>query len=324
MVPQRQLAYDTLVLAVGSETNDFNTYGADKHCLFLDSRLQAERFHTQLLNQYLRANAIIEESDDEKFKLNVAIIGAGATGVELAAELKNAGQQLTNYGLHRIKPERLNITLIEASDRVLAGLPPRISVAVRQELEHIGVTVLTGERVVEVEKSGIKLHSEKFIPAELKVWAAGIKAPDFLAKLPGLETNNINQIMVKQTLQSEQDESIFAFGDCAFCPQEGLARGVPPRAQSAHQQATLLSKSLPAYLFKNKALIPYVYRDRGSLISLAKYSAVGNLMGSLVGKSFLIEGKIAKIMYISLYRMHQMALYGLVKTGLFMLNDLIR
>ena len=87
LVPARSLDYDSLVLAVGSTTNDFGTKGAAEHCLFLDTRKQAERFHQQLLNHYLRALAGQADAAQE---ITVAIVGAGATGVELAAELHNA------------------------------------------------------------------------------------------------------------------------------------------------------------------------------------------------------------------------------------------
>jgi NADH dehydrogenase len=318
LVPARSLDYDSLVIAVGSTTNDFGTQGAAEHCLFLDTRKQAERFHQQLLNHYLRAHAGQDESPTQ---INVAIVGAGATGVELAAELHNAAHELAAYGLGRIKPENLRITVIEAGPRVLPALPERIGGPVHKTLEKLGVTVLTNSAVSEVTAEGLHTANGQFIPATLKVWAAGIRAPGFLHELDGLESNRINQLQVRPTLQTTRDDNIFAFGDCAACPQKGTDRNVPPRAQAAHQQASMLVKSLKARI-EDQVLPEYKYQDYGSLISLSSFSAVGNLMGSLMG-SVMLEGWLARMFYISLYRMHQVALYGMFRTLMLMLGSRI-
>ncbi|HGY9626947.1 TPA: NAD(P)/FAD-dependent oxidoreductase [Pseudomonas putida] len=317
LLPARTLGYDTLVIAVGSNTNDFGTLGAAQHCLFLDTRKQAERFHQQLLNHYLRAHA----GDVASEKISVAIVGAGATGVELAAELHHAAHELAAYGLDRIQPKDMHITLIEAGPRVLPALPERISVPVHKTLEKLGVTVMTNAAVSEVTEDGLKTASGEVIQASLKVWAAGIRAPGFLKDIDGLETNRINQLVVRPTLQTTRDDDIFAFGDCAACPQPGSDRNVPPRAQAAHQQASMLAKSLKARL-ENKPLPSYEYKDYGSLVSLSRFSAVGNLMGNLMG-SVKLEGWLARMFYVSLYRMHQMALYGFFRTAMMMLGSKI-
>ena len=111
-------------------------------------------------------------------------------------------------------------------------------------------------------------------------------------------------------------------GDCAACPLEpGSPHNVPPRAQSAHQQAGLLVKSL-ALRLQGKPLPHYQYRDYGSLISLSSFTAVGNLMGGFM-HNVNLEGWMARMFYISLYRMHQMVLYGRFRTLLLMLGDRI-
>ncbi|GIZ12935.1 NAD(P)/FAD-dependent oxidoreductase [Pseudomonas sp. NCCP-436] len=319
LLPERRIGYDSLVLAVGSTTNDFGTPGAAEHCIFLDTREQAERFHRRMLSHYLRAHA---STQTDSAHIDIAIVGAGATGVELAAELHHAARQLAAYGLDRIRPEDMRITLIEAGPRVLPALPERIAQPVHRTLEKLGVTVLTGAAVSEVTAEGLKTADGQFIPASLKVWAAGIRAPAFLKDLDGLENNRINQLLVRPTLQTTLDDDIFAFGDCAACPQPGGdGRNVPPRAQAAHQQASMLTRSLRLKI-SGQPLPEYRYRDYGSLISLSSFSAVGNLMGNLTG-SVMLEGWLARVFYVSLYRMHQMALYGLPRTLLLMLSDRI-
>ena len=320
VVPARTLTYDTLIMAVGSTVNDFNTPGAKEHCYFLDNRAQAERLHTTLINYYLHAQA----SGNEASILKIAIIGAGATGVELTAELHHAAIELERYGLDAIKHNNLEITLIEGGERVLPALPPRISSSVHKQLNRLGIRVLTGQIVSEITDEGLTTQAGDFIASNLNIWAAGIKAPSFLHNLDGLESNRINQLVVRPTLQSTLDDAVYALGDCASCTvadKEGKNVVIPPRAQAAHQQSSLLAKSLIAVV-SGTAPLEFSYKDYGSLISLSRFSAVGNLMGAITG-SMMIEGTLAKLFYISLYRMHQMTLFGKVKTGALILKDLL-
>ena len=314
VTPPQSFRYDTLVIAVGSVTNDFGTPGVAEFALTLDTPEQAMRFHRRLVNACIRAHAQHEPLRPEQ--LQIAIVGAGATGVELAAELHKTTRELVAYGLDRIDPEKdVRLHVIEAADRILPALPERISKATELLLKELGVEVHTSARVSEVTPTAVRLASGRNIPAELVVWAAGVKAPDFLKDLDGLETNRINQLIVRSTLVTTRDENIFAIGDCASCPWLGREGNVPPRAQAAHQQATHLVKQLAARL-AGKPLGPYRYRDFGSLVSLGKYSTVGNLMGFLIGGSITVEGYFARLMYLSLYKMHEYALHGFTKVFL--------
>ena len=318
----RGIAYDTLVIAVGSRTNDFGTPGAREHAIALDDPEEAGRFHRRLVNAYIRAQTQGEPLRPEQ--LNVAIIGAGATGVELAAELHNTTRTLVSYGLDRIDPDKdIHLIVIEAADRVLPALPKRLSDAALKLLEGMRVSVRTSARVAEVVPEGVRLASGELVPAELVVWAAGVKAPDFLRDLDGLETNRINQLVVRPTLQTTRDDDVFAMGDCAACPWLGKEGAVvPPRAQAAHQQASHMVRQMRRRL-AGKPLLPWRYRDFGSLVSLGEYSTVGNLMGSLTGGNLWIEGWFARMVYLSLYKMHELALHGFWKTSLDTLARLI-
>ena len=320
LIPRREILYDTLVMAVGSRTNDFGTPGAREHAISLDTPEEAEHFHRRLVNACIRANAQTTPLRPEQ--LNVAIIGAGATGVELAAELHKTTRELVAYGFEDIDPERdIKLTIVEAGPRILAALPERVALAANELLKSLKVEIVTGEPVTEVRPESVITASGRVIPAELTVWAAGIKAPDFLTGLDGLETNRQNQLVVHQTLQSTQDPDIFALGDCACCPWPKHAPCVPARAQAAHQQSTHLARNFKRRL-AGKSLRPYVYHDFGSLVSLGEYSTVGSLMGVLVGGKLFVEGMFARFMYISLYRMHLYALHGAAKVLFDMLGRL--
>ncbi|MBR7801358.1 NAD(P)/FAD-dependent oxidoreductase [Undibacterium fentianense] len=314
LLPQQAIQYDHLVLALGSQTNDFGTKGAKENCIMLDSLKAAERFHQKLIDQCLRAQTQQQTAGTGRF--TVTIIGGGATGVELAAELHMTTKILSNYGLVNFDPEKdLRIVIVDAAPRLLQMLPERLSAAVAKELRSIAIEIHTNERVIEVTQEGVALASGQFIPSGLVVWAAGIKAPDFLNGIDGLESNHLNQLIVKNTLQTTQDPAIFAIGDCAACPQgEGLPN-VPPRAQSAHQQASCLADSL-CRLLEGKSLQEFHYKDHGSLVSLGNYSTVGSLMGAIASGSVFIEGTLAKWMYWSLHKHHQVAVNGWFHTWL--------
>jgi len=324
IIPLRKIKYDTLVLSVGSTVNDFNIPGAKEFAVALDTQDQAERFHQKLHNSILRAQT--QKGSVRPGQLEVVIVGGGATGVELAAELHKATREMTAYGLDRVNPDRdISIYLVEASKRLLPALPPKISASVESELRKLNVKLFLGERVTKVTKEGIETQSGKKILSSLVVWAAGIKAPEFLSQIKGIETNSIHQIKVESTLQSTSNTDIFAFGDCAACPvKPGSDLLVPPRAQAAHQQASMLYKSIKSKVLKpNKALPNYVYKDYGSLVNLGRYSTVGNLMGSLLGGSMFVEGLIARLMYLMLYQMHLSALHGVVSVVFRLLGKII-
>jgi NADH dehydrogenase len=324
IIPQRKIKYDTLVLSVGSTVNDFNIPGAKEHAVALDTQYQAERFHQKLHNSILRAQT--QAGSVRPGQLEVVIVGGGATGVELAAELHKATREMAAYGLDRINPDRdISIHLVEASPRLLPALPAKISTSVEMELRKLNVKLFLGEKVTRVTEFGVETHSGKKIISSLVVWAAGIKAPEFLSKIKGIETNAIHQVKVLSTLQTSTDKNIFAFGDCAACPiKPGVEELVPPRAQAAHQQASLLYKTLKNRVLRpNKPLPHYVYKDYGSLVNLGRYSTVGNLMGSLLGGSMFVEGLIARLMYLMLYQMHLSALHGVISVVFRLIGKII-
>ena len=324
ILPRRTLAYDTLILCLGSVGNDFGVPGASTHPISLDTLGDAERFHRRLLALCVRADA--RAGDGGKAKVDVVIIGAGATGVELAAEIRQTTSAHAAYGLDNIDPARdICITVLEAYSRILPPLSDHVAVAADELLHKLDVTVRTGQRVTEIDADGVHTASGDFYAADIVVWAAGIMAPPIQRDLDGLETNRANQLVVGPTLQTSRDPDIFAFGDCAAAPWVGHKEGtlLPPRAQVAHQQATLLAKSIKARL-AGKPLPTFRFHDFGSLVSLGELSAVGTLMGRLIGGSLLIQGLIARLMYSSLYKMHQVSIHGFVRVAFDTIGRMMR
>ena len=306
------LNYDTLILAVGSVSNDFNTLGVKEYCHFLDSRQQAEVFQQDLLHLYLDAqNKNIERN------LHIGIIGAGATGVELAAELVQAKQNFYKYGLNKINPKNVKITLIEGADRILPALSSTMATHSTQQLERMKVDVLTAKRVEKVDAEKIYFNDGTHIDAELKVWAAGIKTPAVIQNLVGFEKDRMGRLDVYATLQTKTDPNIFAFGDCAHCILDAREAALGPRAQVASQQASFLVDAMKARI-NQKPQPLFVFSDKGSLVSLSKNKAVGELLGQVN-----VQGFVAKSMYVSLYRLHQATIYGYAHAGLLTAKDFV-
>jgi NADH dehydrogenase len=311
ITPERSFSYDTLVVAIGSVGNAFETPGVMRHAIMLDTPEQAQRFNRRLINACVRAFA--QSEPIRPGQLHVTIIGAGATGTELAAELHRTARSLIAFGLDKIDPENdVKISLVEAADRILPALPENIADATCNVLRKLRVDIRTKARVTEVTSEGVKLANGDFIPSELVVWAAGVKGPDVLAKLDGLEVSRSNQLVVRPSLQTTRDGNIFALGDCAYLVPEGGAKPIPPRAQAAHQQASHLLGQLQRRL-RGEPLRPYVYRDFGSLVSLGESHAFGTLMGFIPGSSLFVQGAVARLMYRSLHKMHDAALHGPAK-----------
>jgi len=314
ITPERSVDYDTLVIAIGSVSNDFGTPGVMEHAICLDNPEQAQRFNRRLINACLLAHTQAEPVREGQ--LHVVIIGGGATGTELSAELHRTVRGVVAFGLDKIDPNKdIKITLVEAADRIVPMLPRRLSDSTALLLGELGVEVRTSARVTEVKRDGVHLASGEFIPSELVVWSAGVRGPDVLKDMDGLEVTPSNQLVVRPTLLTTRDDDIFALGDCAYLVQEGETQPIPPRAQAAHQQASHLTKQIRRRL-NGVPVEPFSYRDFGSLVSLGEFSTIGSLMGFVAGRGLLIEGHFARLMYRSLYKLHEAALHGPLQVGL--------
>jgi NADH dehydrogenase len=313
VLPERQLEFGSLVLAVGSTSNYFGVPGAKEHTISLNATEDAERFRLKLLR--LLAIAEQDKGKGNDSGMDIVIIGGGATGVELAAELREASGIYAAYGFQHLQVLRdVRITLLEGAARILAPLPERVSAAALKLLHERAIKVVTECRVAAIEADKVTDAGGTSYRADLCVWAAGIRAPEFLSTL-GLPTNKGGQIEVDGFLRARGAPDIYALGDCAACTSAD-GKLVPPRAQAAHQQADYLLKTfLLQAAGKPPQTRPYAYRDYGSLVSFGQTTTVGSLMGSLKGLSWFVEGFFARMMYVSLHLLHHQAVLGPVRTG---------
>ena len=258
ILPERHVGYRWLVLATGSGSNFFNTPGAE-HAFALEGAADAERFRKALLIGFTQAAFATDK------KLRVVVVGGGATGVELCAELHEAHGEVSAT-LGSAFDLELELTLVEAADRILGALPAQVAERAADALRAMGVRILTGAKVMEIRADAL-VTTGGDVAAQLIVWAAGIKAPDANQAL-GLAVNRSNQFVVDDRLQTSAPQ-VFALGDCAACPwQDG--KQVPARAQAAHQQASYLADRLVALVEGVVKDTRFAYRDFGSLVSLGE------------------------------------------------------
>lgn len=316
IMPEREVCYDRLVVSVGSHSNDFGIDGVREHARQLDSREEAELFNRHFASMLHRINS----RGEPEAQLNIAIVGGGATGVELAADMHNVAGRLKEYGFEHFSRERLRVSILEAAPALLPRLPGRVGISVKRELERIGVKVYVGTMVSKVNRDSVVTNEGESIPADISVWAAGVRAPEWLADC-GFAADKLGRVVVEPDLRIKGHDNIYALGDCcSFYREDGTE--VPPRAQAAHQMASVVVKNICRQR-KARSTKPFVYKDFGSLVNLSKYSTVGNLMGNLMRGTVFIEGWLARVAYLSLYRMHQAAIHGVFSMLLIMLGDRI-
>lgn len=330
VLPERTIGFESLVLAIGSTSNYFGVPGAEQYTISLNGTEDAERFRLTLLKLLTKAalrkgqgaapdKVATPDSPapepDEKAGVDIVIIGGGATGVELAAELREASGVYAAYGFGHLQAMKdVRITLLEGAPRILAPLPEKVSAAALRLLDERAIRVVTGTRVTAISAQDVSTQEGARYPADIVVWAAGIKAPGLLATL-GLPTVKGGQLDVAPNLAVQGFPYIYGLGDCAFC-KGADGKPVPPRAQAAHQQADyLVQHFLREAAGKAPSGLPYVYRDYGSLVSFGQTSSVGSLMGSLKGLSWFVDGFVARLMYTSLHLMHHKAVLGTLRTA---------
>ncbi|HJV25764.1 MAG TPA: NAD(P)/FAD-dependent oxidoreductase [Aromatoleum sp.] len=311
IAPARTLWYDTLVIAVGGQDNDFGIRGVAEHTIPLNRPHDARQFHRKLLNRIARTEIL------DLGPVRITIVGGGATGVELAAELADASREIATYGTRLGSyPDAVKLHVIESGPRLLSSLPEFISEKAEQDLTAKGVVVLIARNVTEVRADAVVVSNGKaseLIPSDLIVWAAGIRGPDLLARLDGLECNRLNQLIIRPTLQTTRDDDIFAIGDCTSLVTSTEGHSVPPTAQAAHQEAILLARSLARRL-QGGTPLPFSFHERGSLISLGPKEAVGDVVEKSRGRVLEVQGVLARFSYWLLYRRRLATLVGLKKT----------
>ncbi|KXV47232.1 NADH dehydrogenase [Gluconobacter albidus] len=293
------LPYDYLVVALGSRANDFGIPGIVDHCMFIDSLNDADALFATFREAVQKARTVGE-------KLSVGIVGGGATGVQLIAELCKSIDAARGLG-PAVRKSLLNAVLIETGPRILPAFPEAVSSAAARQLEKLGISVRTEAMVVGADETGFSLKSGEHIPASLRVWAAGVRASDATNLLERLERGRSGQLGVTTTLQTTQDPSVFAIGDCSRIDAAPIA----PTAQAARQQGQYIGRALPD-IIAGKTPAPFVYNDRGAVVALGDYNGWGMLDAKRSFGGGLLSGLAARLIHEGLYRQHLAGILGVI------------
>jgi len=267
------LAFDYLIVALGSATNDFGITGVAENTLGMKTVNEALNIRSEIMRRF---EDLCRFEDDTRF--SIAVVGGGPTGVEMAgaiAELKRG--PLTSDSANAAK--NIDVYLVEAGSRVLPALSPKLSERTKKDLEKLGVKVLTNAAVKEVKPRQIIFADGSKIPSEVTVWAAGVKGEPAMKKLSVPEENG--RIAVDPTLQVTNYPYIFAIGDIAGAKGND-GRFLPMVAPVAMQQARFVAKQIER-LSKNQALQTFKYVDKGSMATIGRHKAVVEVKGIRIG-----------------------------------------
>lgn len=267
------LHYDYLVLATGSVTNYYGNKNIEKNAMPMKSIPEALDLRSLML-QNLEA-ALLTNDLDERYRLmNYVIVGGGPTGVELAGAMGELKKHILPTDYPDLDIRRMNVHLIQGSDRLLPTMSQNASKHAFKYLEELGVQVWFDMTVKDYDGKIITTDKRPFEATTL-IWAAGVKG----ALISGIEGENVvvgNRYSVNEFNQIKGFENIFAIGDVALMMTADNPKGDPMVAQVAIQQGKLLAKNLNN-LKQGKELIPFKYKDKGSMATIGRNKAVVDL-----------------------------------------------
>jgi len=310
----KRLHYDYLVLALGGEPNYFGIAGAEKYTIPLHTLDDAVRIRERLVEIFRIA---LKVSDDRTRQalLTFAVIGAGATGVELVAEMHDfIYDVLLEHGSQRIRGDEIKIVLIEAANRILPGVDEKVVKTVEEKLRDKNIEVITGAPVTQVTKDSVKI-GDRVIPTYTKIWTAGVKANALSVDLP-FEKDKAGRIKVNQYLQVPGHPNVYAVGDNSFFENPKTSRPLPATGQVAIQEAQAVVKNI-LNTIKGKEKKPFQFMQLGFAVTYGERTAAASILGALK-----LEGLFGWFMWKFTYFKHLMSIRPKLKTALEWLFDI--
>lgn len=283
----REIEYDTLVVATGARHNYFGHDAWES----LAPGLKTVEDATEIRRRVLLAFEAAElESDPQRIQswLTFVVVGGGPTGAELAGALAEIARKTLKRDFRRINPARARILLIEAADRVLPPYPAELSAKAAASLARLGVEVLTGTLVTDIQPDGVTLRrgdQVQRVPCRVVLWAAGIQASPLgrvLAEASGVELDRVGRVVVEPDLSVRGYPEIFVIGDLAHC-RGADGRPLPGVAPVAMQQGRYVARLIAARQAAARRSAPpprpgpFRYRDRGSMATIGRAAAVADL-----------------------------------------------
>ena len=268
------LGYDFLVLATGAKTNFFGQEKIEKFTLKMKSAPDALYIRNKILENFEKASTGVNDYEIQSY-LNVAIIGGGPTGVELAGAMAEMKKYVLPKDYPELNIESMKIMLFEASSSLLAGMSSTAGEGAKEFLEKLGVEVYLNTRIVDYDGHDLKLPGDENIPVANVIWAAGITS----SKIEGLyemSYGKSNRLLVNSFNQVKGCSNVFAIGDNSLMETADNPAGHPQVAQVALQQGNLLSKNLQR-IKNNKPLLEFCYSNKGTMATIGRHRAVADL-----------------------------------------------
>jgi NADH dehydrogenase len=266
--------YDILVLAMGVDTNFFGMKHIALNAIPMKSVAEALSLRNKILQNF--EDALIEtDTEKQSALLNIVVVGGGPTGVEVSGTLAEMKKFILPKDYPELDFSLMNIYLLEAGSRILAGMTEKSATHAENYLQRLGVNVLCNAQVSDYDGEKVSVHNSIQIPAKTLVWAAGVSGVKTEGLSPDLYTRG-NRIKVNEFNQVEGYDDIYAIGDNAIMAESKYPDGHPQMAQPAIQQARLLSRNLKRQL-KNQPMTPYRYLNKGSMATIGRNLAVVEL-----------------------------------------------
>ena len=277
------LAYGTLVVAVGSITAFYGVPGLAESALTLKSVEDAEAINRAVRGAFSLARATADAAERANL-LSFLIGGAGLTGVELAGELAEVIPSLA--APNDVHPEEARVTLIEAAPQVLPSLPEKLRTRAAEYLTELGVRLVLGSKVLAASKQDVTLASGDRLAGRTLIWTGGIMAPPLLAR-SGLPTTRHGQVMVDEYLSVPAHANVYAIGDAAQIHVDGVGGVLEPTAQVALKQAEAAAYNIVAE-WGGRRPKPYVPASKGLVVSVGSESGVASIFNvSLTGRKVM-------------------------------------
>ena len=294
-----EIAYDYLVLAAGGTTNFFGNESVERNSYGMKTLQEAIALRGHIVHEFERASKKTDpaRTEERRRHLNFVIVGGGATGIEMAGAIMEL-IGVFKKEFHNIDFSEVHVTLLEAMGSVLPMVPPDLQQHTIDVLRKKGVDVRLNTAVTAYDGNDLVLKDGEVIPTKTVIWAAGVRAQDFIKDCGG-EVDRAGRIIVEENLLVKGSDCVFALGDCANF-QHGTERPLPTVAPVATQQAMQIKANLMA-LISGKTpdqLGKFVYHDLGAMATIGRGEAVMNGPMPVLGFNLKASGLFAWIAWM--------------------------
>jgi NADH dehydrogenase FAD-containing subunit len=294
------LAYDYLVIAIGSETKFFGMTDIEKHALTIKSWNDAIIIRNHVIHQLEQAELLLrrqqqqpsDENDtnnspkpnqenERQSLLTFVIVGGGFAGVETAGELNNFLRDSAMDYYHNIEPKDIRVIIIQSGNRLLPEMSEDLAEFAMQKLQQSGVEVILNTRVTGANSNSVKLKDGGTISTSTIIWSGGVVPNSITEELPCEHDKKSGRIVVNKFLEVQAYPGVFAIGDCAYIIDPNTGNPYPPTAQHAIREGTVVANNIISMIegkIENNKKV-FDYKTKGMMATIGKRSGIGKILG---------------------------------------------